>query len=42
MPALPGVGDVLADLDAQLSGLAGADPQAILDGVQVNLEAVTA
>ena len=42
MPVLAGVGDVLADLDAQLAGLAGADPQAILDGVQVNLEAVTA
>ncbi|MBO3723458.1 extracellular solute-binding protein [Actinomyces bowdenii] len=41
MPALAGAGDALADLDAQLAGLAGADPRAILDSAQVNLEAVT-
>lgn len=41
MPALVGAADVLADLDGQLAGLPGAEPQAILDSIQVNLEAVT-
>ncbi|BDA64591.1 sugar ABC transporter substrate-binding protein [Actinomyces capricornis] len=42
MPALAGATDVLSDLDAQLAGLAGAEPRAILDTIQVDLEAVTA
>ena len=34
---IAGIADVLADFDAQLDGLAKADPQAILDSVQQNL-----
>lgn len=39
-PTEAGVNDVVADFNAQLLGLASGDPQAILDSVQANLEAV--
>ena len=39
-PTQAGVNEVIADFNAQLEGLKTADPQAILDSVQTNLEAV--
>lgn len=41
-PAQAGTADVVADLNAQLETLASADPAAILDSVQTNLEAALA
>ena len=40
VPNQVGVSDVLADLNAQLEGLASGDPQAILESTQANLEAI--
>lgn len=40
MPNQVGVSDVLADMNAQLEGIASADPQAILESTQGNLEAI--
>jgi len=40
LPTQAGVNEVIADFNAQLEGLKTADPQAILDSVQTNLEAV--
>lgn len=40
VPNQVGVSDVLADMNAQLEGLASGDPQAILESTQANLEAI--
>lgn len=40
VPNEVGVSDVLADMNAQLEGLASGDPQAILESTQSNLEAI--
>ena len=40
LPNEAGANDVIADFNAQLTGLKTGDPQAILDSVQTNLEAV--
>ncbi|CAN5850066.1 hypothetical protein BH18ACT7_BH18ACT7_00200 [soil metagenome] len=40
VPNQVGVSDVLADMNAQLEGLASGDPQAILESTQSNLEAI--
>ncbi|MBE1877293.1 extracellular solute-binding protein [Myceligenerans pegani] len=40
VPPLEGVSEVIADFNAQLEGLAGGDPQAILSSVQSSMEAV--
>lgn len=40
VPNNEGVSDVVADLNSQLEALDSADPQAILDSTQTNLEAV--
>lgn len=42
MPVLAGSSDAIASLDDQLTGLAEADPQAILSATQVDLEAASA
>ncbi|MGQ7296488.1 sugar ABC transporter substrate-binding protein [Quadrisphaera sp. KR29] len=39
VPNAEGVSDVITDLNSQLEGLAGGDPQAILQRTQANLEA---
>jgi multiple sugar transport system substrate-binding protein len=39
VPNQPGVSAVIADLNSQLEGLEAADPKAILDSTQANLEA---
>jgi len=40
LPTQEGANDVIADMNAQLAGLKGGNPQQILDGVQQNMEAV--
>lgn len=40
VPNQVGVSDVLADMNAQLEGIASGDPQAILESTQSNLEAI--
>lgn len=42
VPGQEGVSDVVSDLNSQLESLASADPKAILDSVQSNLESVLA
>ncbi len=42
LPAQVGAGDVISDLNAQLSQLKTKEPKAILDSVQANLEPVVA
>lgn len=41
-PTAQGATDVISDFNSQLQGLESGDPQAILDSVQANLEAVLA
>lgn len=40
LPTQEGASDVIADMNSQLQGLKGGNPQQILDGVQQNMEAV--
>ena len=40
LPTQEGASDVVADMNSQLQGLKGADPQELLDGVQQNMDAV--
>lgn len=39
-PSAEGASDVIADFNSQIQGLKDGDPQAILDSVQANLEAI--